>query len=74
MRRFSSHDPGYGSVARFVWTPFSPPASRPRCIEYLEQLTMLLFLKMADQLTGEPWNQPPIVSPELGWKACPHAA
>jgi type I restriction enzyme M protein len=39
------------------------------CVEYVEQLTMLLFLKMADQLTGPPWNQPPIVPPELGWKA-----
>ena len=39
------------------------------CVEYVEQLTMLLFLKMADQLTGPPWNQPPIVPEELGWKA-----
>ena len=39
------------------------------CVEYVEQLTMLLFLKMADQLTGPPWNQPPIVPPELGWKS-----
>jgi type I restriction enzyme M protein len=39
------------------------------CVEYVEQLTMLLFLKMADQLTEEPYNQKPIVPPELGWKA-----
>jgi type I restriction enzyme M protein len=39
------------------------------CVEYVEQLTMLLFLKMADQLTEEPHNKPPIVPPELGWKA-----
>ena len=39
------------------------------CFEYVEQLTLLLFLKMADQLTEEPYNQPPIVPPELGWKA-----
>jgi len=39
------------------------------CVEYVEQLTMLLFLKMADQLTGPPWNQQPIVPPDLGWKA-----
>ena len=39
------------------------------CIEYVEQLTMLLFLKMADQLTEEPYNQTPIVPQELGWKA-----
>ncbi len=39
------------------------------CVEYVEQLTMLLFLKMADQLTEEPYNKPPIVPPELGWRA-----
>ena len=38
------------------------------CVEYVEQLTMLLFLKMADQLTEAPYNQPPIVPPALGWK------
>ncbi len=39
------------------------------CVEYVEQLTMLLFLKMADQLTEPPHNKPPIVPPDLGWKA-----
>lgn len=39
------------------------------CVEYVEQLTMLLFLKMADQLTESPYNQKPIVPEELGWKA-----
>lgn len=39
------------------------------CFEYVEQLTLLLFLKMADQLTKEPYNRKPIVPPELGWKA-----
>lgn len=39
------------------------------CFEYVEQLTLLLFLKMADQLTEEPHNKPAIVPPELGWKA-----
>ena len=39
------------------------------CVEYVEQLTMLLFLKMADQLTEQPHNKPPIVPPDLGWKA-----
>jgi type I restriction enzyme M protein len=39
------------------------------CVEYVEQLTMLLYLKMADQLTEEPYNKEPIVPPELGWKA-----
>jgi type I restriction enzyme M protein len=39
------------------------------CFEYVEQLTLLLFLKMADQLTEEPYNRTPIVPPELSWKA-----
>jgi type I restriction enzyme M protein len=39
------------------------------CFEYVEQLTLLLFLKMADQLCEEPYNRAPIVPPELGWKA-----
>lgn len=39
------------------------------CFECVEQLTLLLFLKMADQLTEEPYNREPIVPPELGWKA-----
>ena len=39
------------------------------CVEYVEQFTMLLFLKMADQLTEPPYNQKPIVPEELGWKA-----
>lgn len=34
-----------------------------------ERLMLLLFLKMADQLTEEPYNRNPIVPPELGWKA-----
>jgi type I restriction enzyme M protein len=39
------------------------------CFEYVEQLTLLLFLKMADQLTEPPHSKAPIVPPELGWKA-----
>jgi type I restriction enzyme M protein len=39
------------------------------CFEYVEQLTLLLFLKMADQLTEEPHNKPAIIPPTLGWKA-----
>ncbi len=39
------------------------------CFEYVEQLTLLLFLKMADQLTEPPYGREPIVPPELGWKA-----
>src|SRR5437773_6829400 len=39
------------------------------CFEYVEQLTLLLFLKMADQLTEEPHDKPAVVPPELGWKS-----
>src|SRR5437588_11720697 len=39
------------------------------CFEYVEQLTLLLCLKMADQLTEEPHNRPAVVPPALGWKA-----
>ena len=35
--------------------------------DYLEQLTFLLFLKMADERTREPWNRPAIVPDEFGW-------
>ena len=42
------------------------------CFEYVEQLTLLLFLKMADQLTAPPYWREPIVPPELGWKALLH--
>ena len=38
------------------------------CFEYVEQLTLLLFLKMADQLTQAPWRREPIVPPKLGWR------
>lgn len=43
-------------------------AGGTQCVEYVEQLTMLLFLKMADQLTEPPHSKPPIVPPKLGWK------
>ena len=39
------------------------------CFEYVEQLTLLLFLKMADQLTEPPYEREALVPPELGWKA-----
>ena len=39
------------------------------CFEYVEQLTLLLFLKMADQLTQPPWKHDPIIPPELGWRS-----
>ena len=39
------------------------------CFEYVEQLTLLLFLKMADQLTEPPHNKPPLVPKDLSWQA-----
>ena len=42
------------------------------CFEYVEQLTLLLFLKMADQRTKPPYEREPIVPPELGWTALLH--
>jgi type I restriction enzyme M protein len=35
--------------------------------DYLEQLTFLLFLKMADELTREPWNRGPFIPEGLDW-------
>jgi type I restriction enzyme M protein len=37
--------------------------------DYLEQLTFLLFLKMADELTREPWNREPFIPAELDWQS-----
>jgi len=34
---------------------------------YTEQITFLLFLKMAHEQTQPPYNRKPIVPPELGW-------
>ncbi len=34
---------------------------------YTEQITFLLFLKMADEQTRAPYGRPAIVPPELGW-------
>jgi type I restriction enzyme M protein len=34
---------------------------------YVEQITFLLFLKMADELTKPPYNRPPLVPANLGW-------
>src|SRR6478735_10211630 len=36
-------------------------------LAYTEEITFLLFLKMADELTKPPHNREPIVPPELGW-------
>ena len=34
---------------------------------YTEQITFLLFLKMADELTRPPYTRKPIVPPRLEW-------
>src|ERR1700675_4932813 len=39
------------------------------CFEYVEQLTLLLFLKMADQLSEPAHSKPALVPAHLGWKA-----
>lgn len=36
-------------------------------LEYVEQLTYLLFLKMAQERTQPPWNQPSIIPAGLDW-------
>ncbi|HUE71423.1 MAG TPA: class I SAM-dependent DNA methyltransferase [Pirellulaceae bacterium] len=36
---------------------------------YTEQITFLLFLKMADELTKAPYNRPPIVPKKYSWEA-----
>jgi type I restriction enzyme M protein len=38
-------------------------------LDYTEQLTYLLFLKMAHERTQEPWNQPSAVPAEYSWPA-----
>ncbi len=39
------------------------------CFEYVEQLTLLLFLKMADQLTQPPYNRKATIPAHLGWQS-----
>lgn len=36
---------------------------------YTEQITFLLFLKMADEQTKPPYNRKPIVPPKFGWQS-----
>src|SRR6187431_1047862 len=36
---------------------------------YTEQITFLLFLKMADELTKAPYSRPPIVPKKYSWEA-----
>jgi type I restriction enzyme M protein len=37
--------------------------------DYVEQLTFLLFLKMAHERTGPPWRRPSIIPRGLDWPA-----
>src|SRR5450755_4688083 len=36
---------------------------------YTEQITFLLFLKMADEQTKPPYNKPPIVPAKFNWES-----
>jgi len=38
--------------------------------DYVEQLTYLLFLKMADEQSRPPFNRPSAVPKEFAWPAC----
>src|SRR5688572_30761894 len=38
-------------------------------LAYTEQITFLLFLKMADELTRPPYNRPPVVPPEYSFES-----
>jgi type I restriction enzyme M protein len=37
--------------------------------DYVEQITYLLFLKMADELTKPPYSRDPIVPSDLDWQS-----
>ncbi len=37
--------------------------------DYVEQLTYLLFLKMADERTKPPYNQPGIIPDDFNWQS-----
>jgi type I restriction enzyme M protein len=50
----------YAHVLRDAGLPFH---------SYTQQITFLLFLKMADERTKPPYNRPPIVPLELGWQS-----
>jgi type I restriction enzyme M protein len=36
--------------------------------DYVEQLTYLLFLKMADEQTKPPFNKPALIPADLNWQ------
>ncbi|MDP8973332.1 MAG: type I restriction-modification system subunit M [Actinomycetota bacterium] len=50
----------YAHVLRDAGLPFH---------SYTQQITFLLFLKMADERTRPPYERPSIVPPELGWQS-----
>ncbi len=50
----------YAHVLRDAGLPFH---------SYTEQITLLLFLKMADERTRPPYDQPAMIPPELGWQS-----
>jgi type I restriction enzyme M protein len=57
-------------IGKRAWSHVGVPRQAGlSCVEYVEQLTMLLFLKMADQLTEPPYNESPIVPEQFGRKA-----
>jgi len=37
--------------------------------DYVEQITYLIFLKMADEQTHPPFNKPPLIPEALGWRS-----
>src|SRR5437660_12457076 len=37
--------------------------------DYVEQLTFLLFLKMADEQTKAPYNRPALIPKDLSWNS-----
>lgn len=40
--------------------------------DYVEQLTYLLFLKMSDERTKDPYNKPSVVPAGYDWLVRPH--
>jgi type I restriction enzyme M protein len=38
-------------------------------LDYIQQLTFLLFLKMADEQSKAPWNRPSPIPPGLDWQS-----
>src|SRR5690349_20192830 len=36
-------------------------------LSYTAEITFLLFLQMADEVTRPPYSRPPVVPPDMGW-------